>query len=80
MNKSIYKSINQPISYRIPECQRELRIVVGVDAKLVAAAARPAAAVLALDDRRGDEGVGEVGAGGYSHQVAGGALLTVDSL
>ena len=63
-----------------PESERQLWVVVRVDAELEAATAgsgRPHP-VLALEDGAGDQGVTEVRAGGDGHQVGPGPLLTID--
>ena len=63
-----------------PESEGKLRVVVRVDAELEAATAssRRSQPVLALQDRAGDEGVAEVGAGRDGHQVGTRPLLPVD--
>ena len=63
-----------------PESERQLWVVVRVDAELEAATAgsgRPHP-VLALEDGAGDQGVTEVRAGGDGHQVGPGPLLPID--
>jgi len=66
------------------EGERELGVLVGIDAELEAAAARRhhvrAGAILALNNWRRDECVREVGPGWDGDEVAAGAILAVHSL